>query len=177
MKKNHVVIYAVCLLLVGISFHSKAQSVKGTNYVNAGIGLGTFGFSGTGGLPIAISLEHGFSDKISAGPCYEMVHTTFETNWKYNYYVFGLRGSYHFNEALKITNPNVDLYGGVTLFYRGYSIKYTGPQTDYLGSASTGGISFAFHAGAHYYFSQSVGGFAELGYGISPLQLGLSFKF
>ncbi|GAC1421706.1 MAG: hypothetical protein NVS1B13_08320 [Flavisolibacter sp.] len=177
MKQKQLFIIATMFISMGISVTTNAQTVKGNNYVNAGVGLGTFGFSGTGGLPLAISFEHGLADKISAGLVYGMVHTTFDKDWKYNYYVIGLRGSYHFNEALKVTNPNVDIYGGVTLFYRGYSIKYTGSQTDYLASASAGGLAFAMHCGAHYYFGSSLGGFAELGYGISPLQLGLTFKF
>lgn len=174
-QKLHFFLLAF-IIQISLPHLSTAQSVKGSNFINAGIGLGTFGLSGTGGTPITISVEHGFSDKISAGIIYEMVHTTFDNEWKYNYYVFGARGSYHLNEALNVKNKNLDLYGGVTLFYRGYSIKYTGSASNFVESGSTGGVDFAIHAGAHYYFGSSVGGFAELGYGISPLQIGLTFK-
>ena len=105
-----------------------------------------------------------------------MVHTSYGTDWKYSYYLFGVKGSYHFNEELKITNPKLDVYGGASIFYRGYSVKYTGIDNQKT-KASAGGMAIAIHAGARYFFSSSIGGFAELGYGISPLQLGLAIRF
>lgn len=153
-----------------------ANQVQGKNYLNAGIGLGTFGFTGTGGLPITASFEHGFTDKISAGLSIGLVSTKYAAYWKYNYFVIGARGSYHFNEVLNVDNPKLDVYGGATLFYRGYSVKYNGPD-EFKSKASAGGLSFAIHAGGRYYFSNNLGAFAELGYGISPLQLGLTLKF
>lgn len=181
MKKNLltlVAIFSVVILASSQTFGQEtadAQQVKGVNYLNAGIGLGTFGFTGTGGLPITASFEHGFTDKISAGISLGMVSTKYATYWKYNYFVIGARGSYHFNELLNVTNPKLDVYGGATLFYRGYSIKYDGPGDP--GKSSAGGLDFAIHAGGRYYFSSNVGAFAELGYGISPLQLGVTFRF
>jgi hypothetical protein len=48
---------------------------------------------------------------------------------------------------------------------------------DYDINASGGDINFELHAGGRYLFNNSVGAFAELGYGISPLQLGVTLKF
>ena len=153
-----------------------AGSVKGVNYLNAGIGIGTFGFTGSGGLPIVASFEHGFTDKISAGLSLGLVSTKYAQYWKYNYFVIGARGSYHFNELLNVSNPKLDTYGGATLFYRGYSVKYDGPDT-FDGKSSSGGLDIAIHVGSRYFFSDNFGAFAELGWGISPLQLGVTLKF
>jgi hypothetical protein len=43
------------------------SDVKGVNFFNAGIGLGSYGLSGTGGLPVTASFEHGFTKNITAG--------------------------------------------------------------------------------------------------------------
>lgn len=157
------------------------QDVKGMNVLNAGIGLGSYGLSGTGGIPLTASFEHGFSKNISAGATVGLIQKKFASDWKYTYLLFGARGSYHLNEAFKIANPKVDVYAGAGLFYRRYSFKYTdvtgADHDDFNFNASGGDIDFELHAGGRYLFNNSVGAFAELGYGISPLQLGLTLKF
>src|SRR5579875_3013220 len=89
--------------------------VKGINIVNAGIGLGSYGLFGTGGLPLTISFEHGFSKYISAGVNAGFVQRKYVGNEKYTYLIFGARGSYHFNQVLNLSNPKVDVYGGAGL--------------------------------------------------------------
>lgn len=157
------------------------QNVKGLNVLNAGIGLGSYGLSGTGGLPITASFEHGFSKNISAGATFGFIQKKFADDWKYTYLLFGARGSYHLNEAFKIANPKLDVYAGAGLFYRRYSFKYTSSigddHDDFNLKASGGEVDFQLHAGGRYLFNNSLGAFAELGYGISPLQLGLTLKF
>ena len=161
------------------SVATKAQSVKGNNYLNAGIGIGTYGFSGTGGVPVTASYEHGFSDKISAGAFVGIIQRKYTDDFKYKYTVIGIRGSYHFNELLNVANEKLDVYGGVSLSRRGYTLKYDwndGEHT-YTEKAKASDVVFGIHAGGRYQFSSNVGVFAELGYGISPLQLGVTFKF
>lgn len=156
------------------------QDVKGTNVLNAGIGLGSYGLSGTGGLPITASFEHGFSKNISAGATFGFIQKKYAFDWKYTYLLFGARGSYHLNEAFKIANPKLDVYAGVGLFYRRYSFKYTSSleeHDEFNLKASGGDVDFQLHAGGRYFFNNKLGAFAELGYGISPLQLGLTVKF
>lgn len=185
MKKKFIL---TAIVFLGVLTHNNlhAQSAKaenfgkGTNVLNAGIGLGSFGLSGTGGFPIVASFEHGFSQNISAGLQGGLVQRTFGSDWKYSYVFVGARGSYHFNNALKIANPKLDVYGGVGLTYRRFSIKYKGDdgeEPDMFGSASAGDVILNLHAGGRYLFGNNVGAFAELGYGISPLQLGFTLKF
>jgi hypothetical protein len=170
------------LLAAGLLFSLFAQNnvfaqdakgfidVKGSNVLNAGVGLGSYDLAGTGGLPITASFEHGFTKNISAGVNAGFIRRTYFTDWKYTYLVFGARGSYHLNETFKISNPKLDVYTGAGLLYRRFSVRYTGHTGD-------DEPSFALHLGGRYFFNPQVGAFAELGYGISPLQLGVSLKF
>jgi hypothetical protein len=175
MKKATIFTIVVCSLCILFSSSIQAQEVNGKNFINAGIGLGAFNMLGTGGLPLSVSIEHGFHEYISAGVYVGYIQRRFATDWKYTYTVIGARGSYHANELLKLENPKVDLYGGATLYYRRYSYKYTETSQTYTNS-SGGSAGIAFHVGGRYMFTDNIGGFAEVGYGISPLLLGLTIK-
>ena len=188
MKKKMALTAGVVLILLGPAtlFAQKSngtsfQEVQGTNLLNAGIGLGSYGLSGTGGIPLTASFEHGFTPQISAGVNLGFIQKKYSDSWKYTYLMFGVRGSYHFNEVLKITNPKLDVYGGAGLIYRRYSVKYTDvlleDEPGYAAKASGGDMTIDLHAGGRYLFNSHLGAFAEIGYGISPLQLGLSVKF
>jgi hypothetical protein len=182
MKRNLLFAAALVLSLFANNVFAQKSSgftdVSGTNFLNAGIGLGSYGLSGTGGLPLTASFEHGFSKNISAGVEAGLIQRKFAIDWKYTYLVFGARGSYHLNEALKIASPQLDVYGGAGLFYRHFKVKYNDHTEDEFDFKSSGGdVVFELHAGARYMFSEKVGAYAELGYGISPLKLGVSLKF
>ncbi len=154
--------------------------VKGVNLLNAGIGLGSYGLSGTGGLPIIASFEHGFHKNITAGATFGYITRKYASDWRYTYMMFGARASYHFNELMSLDNPKLDLYAGAGLMYRHYSFKYKGDlggEDEYDWDSNGGDIVFDLHAGGRYMFSDNFGAYAELGYGISPLQLGLTVKF
>ena len=95
--------FAVAFLFLFAQKNAFAQSskstgftdVKGVNLLNAGIGLGTYGLYGSGGLPITASFEHGFTDKISAGIGFGFVQRKYYHDWKYTYLMFQVRGSSH----------------------------------------------------------------------------------
>lgn len=151
------------------------NSVKGKNFINLGIGVGTFGFTGTGGLPIVASIEHGFADKISGGAYLGFINRKFGASLKYSYKVFGAKAAYHFNEALNINNDNIDTYGGAAIYYRSFSLRYQDHEDPAYDQKSTGGdVGIGVFAGGRYFFSRKAGAFAEIGYGISPLQLGVT---
>lgn len=184
MKKKILLTTGLLLLFVSnqlLAQHPESTGfadVKGMNFINAGVGLGAYGLYGTGGLPLTASFEHGITKNISAGASVGFVQRKYMYDWKYTYFIFGVRGSYHFNEVLKISNPKIDVYGGTGLIYRHYKINYkddTGYPYDYKTSGSA--VDVDLHAGGRYLFNEHVGAYAELGYGISPLQVGLSFKF
>jgi hypothetical protein len=183
MKKKIILTAGLILgLLVQNNMNAQdagASDVKGSKFLNAGIGLGSYGLRGTGGLPIVASFEQGFTRDISAGLQGGFIQQTFGSAWKYTYLYIGVRGSYHFNNALNIANPKLDVYGGAGLTYRRFSVKVTHDELEEYGynGNSAGDVILNLHAGGRYLFSEKVGGFAELGYGISPLQVGLTVKF
>ncbi|KAA6439615.1 hypothetical protein FEM33_11390 [Dyadobacter flavalbus] len=177
MKKIFLMFFVAAFMSLA-SEKAFAQYEKGDKLLNVGIGLGTYGLFGSG-IPINASGEYGFSDKISGGIYLAFVSTNYlGGDWKYSYVYAGPRASYHFNELFNISNDKFDIYGGAGLYVRNYSAKWKGAGS-YLDNYKTSytDIIPALHAGARYYFKPTFGGWAEVGYGASPLQLGVTFKF
>lgn len=179
--KNIFKFLCVIAIVFSATFASgQSRYIKGDVLLNAGIGLGYY--HAGGGVPVLLSAEFSVSDVVSVGPYLGY------TSWSYNYGFFGnqyryrysffdigVRGSYHFSELFEIRDEKVDVYGGLFL---GFLVSsYSGD--DFGGDYSdpyAGGLRLGIHAGARYYFSPSVAGYGELGYGIAPLSLGLTFK-
>jgi hypothetical protein len=171
--KKLILLTAVAVM---ITISSQAQYNKGNFILSTGIGLGYYY---AGGVPLQVNGEYFFTDKLSIGPYLGV--TTWNHRWagdRYNYTFIdvGVRGSYHFSELIGITEERLDIYGGAFLGYLASS--FSGPNGGFYddnlyGSRVTAGI----HAGARYYFAPRVAGYGELGYGLAPLSIGLTFKF
>ncbi|WP_052354278.1 hypothetical protein [Flectobacillus major] len=76
---------------------------------------------------------------------------------------------------MNIKDEKFDLYGGAGLGYRSFSWadSYNGISIDSYGS----GIYLGIHLGAKYYFSDTVGAFAEIGaVGSTNARIGVGFK-
>lgn len=179
MKKLFSILFVVAIC-AGISFGQGYR--KGVNNLNIGIGFGDVaGGYGTSSLPpISVGYQIGIEDKISVGGIVGYSSSTYDfggwggTNyeWTYTYIIIGARGEYHLLEA---SNP-FDVYGGVTL---GYNIVSVSEPSGFSGYGYTAGASYLFygvHAGARYAFSPSFGAFAELGYGLGIVNVGVNFK-
>ena len=161
---------ALVVILTGFGMASSfAQTYsKGDNLVNAGIGIG-----GGFGTPIGLSYEHGFTDKISGGAYAAYASKTTPTgfgDFKYTYILTAARASYHFDLGVDKLDP----YLGVILGYNIASAKWTGAGA--MPANSAGGVIYGGHAGARYFFSEKIGIFAEAGYGVGNLNVGLTFK-
>ncbi|WP_017256992.1 outer membrane beta-barrel protein [Pedobacter arcticus] len=157
-QKFFLAMFAIATL--GLTSASAQVYQKGDNLLNVGIGLG-----GGFGTPIGASFEHGFTDKISGG-----VMATYSSQdiggYKLKYIIAGVRASYHFDFGVEKLDP----YLGAMLGYN--KVSY---DSGYTGSAS--GVAYSGHAGARYYFTEKIGGFAEVGYGVANLTIGAAFKF
>jgi hypothetical protein len=69
------------------------------------------------------------------------------------------------------------LYGGAALGYRSFSWKDNFSNAS-LGDSYGSGVYFGIFIGGRYYFTNNVGGFAELGaIGSTNVRIGLAFKF
>lgn len=176
MKKILLLTLMVLIFATSAAFATKVK--KGDAFLNAGIGLATFYGTGDQVLPpIMVSYEKAVKDKITIGGYLSYYQTEYSyswfgdgCDWSYNYITIGARGAYHFYDEGKW-----DAYGGLFL---GYNILFFDDNCDlgdYTNDAA-GSFGYAFFAGARYWFTPKIGAFAELGYGLAALSIGVTFS-
>ncbi len=152
---------------------------KGDKALNLGIGFGSSYYGGfyTSHMPaLSASLEVGVADgildkgSIGVGGYIGYSSAKYSTYWKTTNFLIGARGSFHYPLVNKL-----DTYTGLQLGYNVFSTKYYDNTYTTGGSAST--LQFAWFAGARYYFSNNIAVFAEVGYGVAYLTVGIALKF
>lgn len=174
MKKQ--ILYFTLLILLSTSL-SAQEFIKGTNVINAGIGLGgTFGdFATTSqSLGFSASFERGIWEVPGPGVVSLGGFLGYKTydydfiggNDRWTYTIVGVRGAYHYN-GLNV--ENLDVYGGAMLSYNILSYRGTSGNFNSRPSAT------AF-VGGRWFFSDAFAAFAEAGYGVAYLTLGASFR-
>ncbi|MBS1616059.1 MAG: outer membrane beta-barrel protein [Bacteroidetes bacterium] len=193
MKKLFATGFAACLLLLlspMISFAKKVGATpafsKGDNAIGIGLGLGpahTYGLADAYSPAFMLTYEHGIIDGLGPGTLSiggEIGYQTSRYDYAYGGYrarwttlTVAVRGIYHLT-LLKDKNNKFDPYGGVAVgFYSvSYDNDYPGPKESY-GSAPL----IAPFVGAKYNFAKAVGAWAEVGYDIAILKVGLNFNF
>lgn len=171
------------LLLIAGTITQAQQFRQGTTVANLGIGLGTsLGGLGKVRPAISLSIDRGVWDVGGPGVVslggyvgntgYKYTDLGYTAKW--NYTIIGLRGAYHYNGFSNI--PDLDVYGGAML---GYNIaRYSSDTNDDLLANSYGsGIGLSGFIGGRWFFTEKLGVHAELGYGVSILAIGLTYKF
>lgn len=178
--KKFIFTLTICLGL-GATTTLKAQlHQQGDINVNVGLGLLSFyNYAGTLDLPpIGGSVEYGVTDEISVGAYLAFSRSSWsypyiggEARWSYTYLIVGPRGSYHFDVP---ELEKLDLYAGAFLGATISTVtwKGTGTQPD---ADSYGGLTYALFGGARYFFSENLGAFGEVGYGLTLLNVGVCF--
>ena len=172
-------VFLAVLAIVGSFSIANAQEVfhKGTAAVNAGIGIGSY-YSGLAIPPLSVSLDYGVTGNmingnngsISVGGYVGYAATKkIYADAGASIAVLGARGAFHYQFA-----PKLDTYAGLMLSYD--IISYPSSWGNYVSSYNSG-INWSLFLGARYFFTENIGAFAELGYGISNLNLGVTFKF
>lgn len=169
MKKILSSLLVMTLLLVGTETFAQMAVDKGTKFLNAGIGVGGYGYFNGSGVGLGASFDLGVYENITAGAIagyrgYGDGVSSFDV---------GVRGSYHFNQLIKLPNDKIDLYAGLGLSF--YNLGYGSGIYNGLGNYTT--VYVPFHVGGRYFFSDNIGAFAELGSSLATLRLGVSFKF
>jgi len=173
-------ILVVFLTLVGFSWGASAQTDafnKGDMIINAGVGIGryiSYPLFSNKILPISGSFEYSVTDlfdgKGGIGIGGYVAYTSFGDKEGLNVTVsdliIGPRGIFHYQFI-----ENLDTYAG---FMVGYDVK-SFPKSNYNLPGSE--LYTTFFIGARLYITKNIGVFGELGYGVSPLQLGLCYKF
>lgn len=177
MKTLPLFLLAFATLLVSSS--AQAQTAGRNKYLNAGIGLAAYT---AGGIPIGASLEVDVQENISVGGFVDYARYGYRYGgykWNYNFLYFGARGSYHLGHLLgdlDLSDSKWDPYAGVSLGIRTASYSDNTGNDDFISPYSSGAF-LGIHAGSRYMFSEKTGGFAEVGYGVSALRLGVTAKF
>lgn len=170
MKKS---LYLSLILTLFVSSFSLAQMAidKSSRFVNAGIGVGGYGFFNGSGVGLNASYDQGILDDITVGVLagYRSYGNTVSS------FDIGVRGSYHFNKLINLSTDKVDLYAGLGISY--YRLSYGDFYSNVPGFSNSYSTTYIpFHAGARYFFSDKLGGFAELGSSLATLRLGITFK-
>ena len=159
---------------------------QGDIVLSAGIGLGATYYTGGWGYsttvpPLFIMGDYCLREDLGPGSLgiggyigYSAYKYDYygDWGWKYNTLIIAGRGSYHFTDLV----DKLDLYGVVLL---GAKIVTDKTYGDYPGvgySANSGGVAYDIVAGARYFFTESFGVMAELGYGISWFKIGASLR-
>lgn len=184
--KKIVLLLAVVLFSMTQLIAQEPTFSKGDKVLNLGIGLGSTLYSGSFYKsqipPLSASFEVGVVDNIlekgvlGIGGYVGYSSYKYEYSgwgWKYSNIIIGARGNFHYPLVDKL-----DTYTGLLLGYNIASSKEFGnltPGYDY--NATSGGVVYAWFVGARYYFKDSFAVMAELGYGITYLNLGIALKF
>jgi len=178
---------AILFLSLSVTLVSAQEFKNGDNVLSLGLGvgsaLGSFG-SSSETPAISVQYEHGQWEVggpgvISLGGYLGFKSYKYENYYyseKLSYTVIGIRSAYHYT-GLKV--KNLDVYGGAMLSYNiaGYTFDSPDPYWNYRKGAYANYLSLSLYVGGRYYFSSNVAGFLELGYGISYLTIGGSYRF
>jgi hypothetical protein len=173
MKKLLLICFATVLT------HATYAQWDGKGQMNLDLGIGVVSTLGIGGgIPLRASFDYGVFDNISLGIYLGYISVGEKYNygngvngkWRYSYSIVGLRGAYH----LPLFD-DFDTYGGVLVSYYAASVKWDGTGT-VTPITVKGGFAPSLYIGAKYMFQENIGAFAELGYGISIIQAGITFR-
>ena len=176
---------------------------KGQTDVNLGLGLLAnryYYFAGSHVTPpINLSVEKAVTENLSVGGFFAYIRAVYKSSGNYYYYdhnnlwvyssyndkvtltygVLGIRGAFHLAEYVQV--ENLDLYAGAMLGWSFAKFTYTSDnlngRVDPYRTTGYGGLVGGFFIGARYRFTERVGVFGELGYGLSYGNFGLNLKF
>ena len=189
MKKS-LVLKIIFVFLFGLYFNvgMNAQLFsKGDRMINLGIGVPSYlgGNSYQTKLPlISGSFDYGVYDgflenkaAISVGGYLGYTANRFKLagnqGYDFVYLIIGPKATFHYNFI-----DTWEAYGGLLLGYTAVSSSSYGGVTDQIGKPDNESrVIPSIFVGARYYFAYNLAAFAELGYGVSALGVGLSIKF
>jgi hypothetical protein len=158
--------------------------MKGNKVVNLGLGIGsnlyTETYYRTMFPPVSASFEVGVTDNILekgvigaggylAGTSYQYKYSN--KGWNTTNIIIGARGNFHYPFVDKL-----DTYTGLMVGYGIKRIKYFGGYTDENYTGSSSGIQWAWFIGGRYYFRENLAVMAELGYGVTYINIGIALK-
>jgi hypothetical protein len=181
--------FAIALLFALPALRAQESMFNlGDKVINLGIGLGnTLYISGAGYStsvpPISISYEQAIVDEvlekgvIGVGGYlgytsykYRADYLGVDWGWNWSNIILGAGGNFHYPLV-----DNLDTYAGLLLGYNISTVSEYGEVGTNVASSS-GGFVFSGYIGGRYYFSEKFAAFAQLGYGVAYLTLGVSIR-
>jgi hypothetical protein len=183
--KKLILLFVAVVFSVTQMLAQESTFAKGDKVLNLAIGFGgrwSGTYMKTSVPPISASFEVGVKDgvlekgSIGVGGYLAYASHKWEYSgwgWKISDILIGVRGTFHYPLVNKL-----DTYTGLMIGYDISSESEYGnsiPGYDY--SSSYGGLTYAWFVGGRYYFSEKFAGLAELGVGITYLNLGVALKF
>ncbi len=182
MKKFALVLTIILLSLSQLI--AQDTFMKGDKVINLGIGIGSTLYSGIGNKstvpPLSVSYEVAVLDNIfdkgviGVGGYIGYQSYKWKDGWygyKYSNLILGARGAFHYPLAEKL-----DTYVGLMVGFNVASSKWIGTGTDRFAHSSSGGLIGSLYVGGRYFVGKHFGLMGELGYGITYLNLGLTYK-
>ena len=188
MKK----LFTLMLVMMAFCFNQKLQAqvfTEGSNVINAGIGFGgiySYGYTASFSPAINLSFEHGFKQIGPGivgiglkyghiGAKYHETSGSYNYDWKWSNNVPAIRVTYHPDF---LAGDDWEVYGaadiGLWMWKETYSDNDPTWDYNYNNSASTPVVYF--QVGGRYYFTNSIGVFAELGYDVTYFKGGLAIN-
>jgi hypothetical protein len=187
MKKIFII---ALLFLVGVFSANAQRFEKGNSAINLGFGIGsgyysgsfysfTWGLNGSYELGIVeVPMGSKLKGIVGVGgllgySSYSYNYTYWDGKYHYSNILIAARGNYHF-----VFMEKFDPYAGVFLGYQFASSKWKGTGTEPSDYTVTHGyFRPGLFVGARYYFNNQFGVYAELGYMLTVLNLGVTLKF
>ncbi len=187
MKK----IFILTAITVLISLcNANAQLKKDDSVINVGLGIGSYLTTGSGFKTTLPAIEGGYerflSENFSIGGFLGLYSSEMNIkqhlpgggyarmNAKYSYFFIGASGNYHFVNTAKF---NAYIGGKLGYVNAKVTVKEDNDfSEDMSGSVKGSGVLFTANLGARYFVSDAIAINAELGYGIAPIKIGVSFK-
>lgn len=177
MKKSYILFLFCATLMLSAHVDSFGQEFqKGDIIISPGLGLGYY-YGGGFAVGVTVNAEFSITDEIAIGPYFAFTRWDYGYgggDYAYTFVDFGARGSYHFGKLLKVNTDQFDPYAGAFLGFvsSSYSSDYGNGYNDPYDGAVRAGI----YAGARWFFSEKFGAFGEVGVGLYPIVLGVTFK-
>jgi len=189
---KNIIIITVSLFIVTIASHAQPLTFEKQD-IGIGIGVPSMNDNSYTSQSPAITLryEYGLSDKIGIGYIGvggllsiaggEYTNTYFSSNPSVDFSqtLIGPRAAYHF-DMVELTNnkewSNIDVYSGAFVGLKFESAKYENPNTGKRIKDRKTKLATDIFAGIRYGFTQNIGVFAEIGFGVSYFSVGASWR-
>lgn len=167
------------LALVCVSGFAQGQTApvpSGSIAISVGVGAGsTLSLGGTTTIPpVSASLDIGLLDRATIGPYLAIAANGDGQGLDYEHMVIGAKGAYH----IAVPVPKLDAYAGGMLGYHIYSSSLAQELGAYsflppVHRETPSHTAYSAFAGARYLLFRHVRAFAEVGYGVAYVNVGL----